>query len=170
MDIKKEREAFEELWLQGNGHFKYFKFSAENGKYISTGVRDNLTNQDLLFASITINTAYLFFLGGTKKAQAVPEGFVLVPNENLSTFYQDDSEPENFCTLESDLDILGDGLDCGDVMVVNKYNQAEISKEKLYGVWCEIETSYGTAKKFKVFKTEEQAKKSMIEAQEQSHD
>lgn len=72
MDIQKEREAFESLWIKSNGHFKYFVFSQELGKYIPTGVQDNLTDQELLFASITLNTAYLFFLGGIK-TQAVPE-------------------------------------------------------------------------------------------------
>lgn len=83
MDIQKEhksREAFESLWIQSNGHFKYFVFSQEHGKYIHTGVRDNLTDRELLCASITLNTAYLFFIGGVK-TQAIPEGFVLVPKE-----------------------------------------------------------------------------------------
>ncbi len=76
----KSRETFESLWIQSNGHFKYFVFSQEHGKYIHTGVRDNLTDRELLCASITLNTAYLFFLGGIK-TQTVPEGFVLVPKE-----------------------------------------------------------------------------------------
>lgn len=69
MDI--QRQGFEELWLKSNGHFKYFKFSEEHGEYISTGIRDNLTDEELLFASITVNTAYLFFIGGVKTAQKV---------------------------------------------------------------------------------------------------
>lgn len=83
MGIQKEREsreAFEILWIQGGGHFKYFVFSQEDGKYIPTVVQGSLTDQELMFASITLDTAYLFFLGGVK-AQAVPEGFVLVPRE-----------------------------------------------------------------------------------------
>lgn len=76
----KSREAFESLWIKSNGHFKYFVFSQEHGKYIHTGVRDNLTDQELLFASITLNTAYLFFIGGVK-TQAMPKGFVLVNKE-----------------------------------------------------------------------------------------
>lgn len=102
--------------------------------------------------------------------KATPEGFVLVSTENISTFYQDDSEPENFCTYEADLDILGDGLDKGEIMVVNKYTQAELTKEKFYGAWCEIETTCGTSRKFKIFKTYDEAKQAMIEAQEQSHE
>jgi len=81
MNIQKEhksREAFESLWIQSNGHFKYFVFSQEHGKYIHTGVRDNLTDRELLCASITLNTAYLFFLGGIK-TQAIPADFVLMP-------------------------------------------------------------------------------------------
>ena len=34
----------------------------------------------------------------------------------------------------------------------------------------EIETTYGTSRKFKIFKTYDEAKQAMIETQEQSHD
>lgn len=154
-------------WLPS--HFEFLAFDMDQGNYTIKDDLDPSFEDDATEIWHRVNTGWAMW----KKAinfSKPHEGFVLVPNENLSTFYQDDSEPENFCTLESDLDILGDGLDCGDIMVINKYNQAEISKEKFYGVWCEIETSYGTAKKFKVFKTEEQAKKSMIKAQEQGHE
>lgn len=86
-----ERSGFEQLWLQGGGHFKYFIFSEEQEKYIPTGVRDNLSNQDLLCASITLNTAYIFYIGGLKrlKAQAVPDTHILVPRVPTEKFKAD---------------------------------------------------------------------------------
>lgn len=79
MDIKKEREDFEKLWTDGNGHFKFFKFDQDDCKYRLNGVTDNLSKEDLLSASITLNTAWLFWLGAKK--QAVPEGFLLMPRK-----------------------------------------------------------------------------------------
>jgi len=104
------------------------------------------------------------------EAQAVLEGFVLVPKDKISHFYQDNDEPENFCNSSNDWDCLGDGIDKDQIMIVNKHTQANISTEKFYGAWKLIETSYGTRWKFELFKSESEAKQAMIEAQEQSHE
>ena len=104
------------------------------------------------------------------KTQAVPKGFVLVPKENISCYWQDNDEPENFCNSSNDWDCLGDGIDKDQIMIVNKHTQANISTEKFYGAWKLIETSYGTRWKFELFKSESEAKQAMIEAQEQSHE
>ena len=69
------------------------------------------------------------------KAQAVPEGFVLVPKENISCYWQDNDEPENFCSNESDFDCLGDCIDLGEIMEINKFTQAHVNKEILFGTW-----------------------------------
>ena len=105
-----------------------------------------------------------------KEAQAVPEGFVLVPKENISCFWQDNDEPENFCNSSNDWDCLGDGIEKDQIMIVNKHTQAHISTEKFFGVWKLIETSYGTRWKFELFKSEFEAKQAMIEAQEPAND
>lgn len=104
------------------------------------------------------------------KAPAVLEGFVLVKADNVDSFYQDDNEPENFCRSCDDLDALGDCIDRDEIMIVNKHTSAHISTEKFYGAWGVIETSYGTAWKFKLFNTEGEAKAAMIEAQEPAND
>ena len=90
MEINKEREAFEKLWTGGNGHLRFFKFDHDACKYLLNGVSDNLPKGDLLSASITLNTAWLFWLGAKK--QATPEGFVLVPKESLKValFWMDE--------------------------------------------------------------------------------
>ena len=71
----------------------------------------------------------------TAAAQAVPEGFVLVPKENISCYWQDNDEPENFCSNESDFDCLGDCIDLGEIMEINKFTQAHVNKEILFGTW-----------------------------------
>lgn len=102
------------------------------------------------------------------KANAVPEGFVLVPKESITHFWQDNDEPENFCSKESDFDCLGDGVDIGDVLIVNKYKQANIGVEKLFGVWCSCEPKPFTRStiEFRLFETHAEAKQAMIEALE----
>ncbi|MBO5631478.1 MAG: hypothetical protein J5965_20615 [Aeriscardovia sp.] len=82
MGIEKEREAFENLWLAGGGNFDNFIFSEDQGKYAAIE-NSNLTDKQKEMALYVVNNAYLFFVGGFKqaaKAQAVPEGFVLVKN------------------------------------------------------------------------------------------
>lgn len=61
--------------------------------------------------------------------------FMVVPKDKLHIFWQDDDEPENFCNSEANFNCLGDGLQINDIIVINKYHQAEIKTEKLYGTW-----------------------------------
>ena len=89
MGIEKEREAFENLWLAGGGNFDNFIFSEDQGKYAAIE-NSNLTDKQKEMALYVVNNAYLFFVGGFKqaaKAQAVPEGFVLVPKEPTEAMY-----------------------------------------------------------------------------------
>lgn len=83
----------------------------------------------------TKNLAKAMFYAGQAKAQAVHDGFVVVPKENISCFWQDNDEPENFCSNESDFDCLGDYIDLGEIMEINKFTQAHVNKEKLFGTW-----------------------------------
>ena len=72
MDIKKEREDFEKLWTGSGGHFRFFEFDQGACKYILNGVTDGLLRDDLLSASITLNTTWIFWLARAK-SKAVPE-------------------------------------------------------------------------------------------------
>ena len=69
--IEEKRALFEQLWKQANGHFRYFKFSNKENGYIPTGIRDDLSDNDLMLASITVNTAYLFYLGAWKHSESM---------------------------------------------------------------------------------------------------
>ncbi|MBF7691126.1 hypothetical protein [Acinetobacter pollinis] len=61
--------------------------------------------------------------------------FVLVPRDKIEVFWQDDDEPENFCSLESDLECLGDGIDLNEIMTINAHHQVNLKTEKMYGTW-----------------------------------
>ena len=109
------------------------------------------------------------------KSQAVPEGFVLVPKENISCYWQDNDEPENFCSNESDFDCLGDCIDLGEIMEINKFTQAHVNKEILFGTWFAEAINPSEKANFFVGTHAEcleivAKNKAMIEAQEQSHE
>ena len=105
------------------------------------------------------------------KKSAVPEGFVLVEKSKISYFYQDSDEPENFCSSESDFDSLGDCIDLGEIMEINKHTQAHIQTEKLFGTWFTEIIDPSEKANFFVGSHEEclviiEKNKAMIEAQE----
>ena len=118
IDIEKEREAFES-WatdkfpIAGLGQFE----KHNNGTYLHRSIRN------------------MYEAWQAAKAQAIPEGFVLMPTENIFCYWQDDDEPENFCSNESDFDCLGDCIDLGEIMEINKFTQAHVNKEILFGTW-----------------------------------
>ncbi|MCX0343605.1 hypothetical protein NVV24_13250 [Acinetobacter radioresistens] len=116
-------------------------------------------------------TAFDIWLAAKREAQAVPEGFVLVPKDNLSVFWQDSDEPENFCSSEADFNCLGDWIDIGEIMEINKFTQANINKEKLFGTWFAEAINPTDKANFFVGTKEEcesivQKNEAMIEAQE----
>ena len=89
MDI--QRQAFENLWLAGGGGFDNLIFSKDQGKYIAIENSD-LTDKQEEMSLYIVNNAYLFFVGGFKqaaKAQAIPDGFVLVPRECPDPIFAD---------------------------------------------------------------------------------
>lgn len=136
---------------------KLFGFDENKKLYIGDGV-ESINDQWTTWCACI----GMLCLDG-KEAQAVPEGFVVVPKDKISHFYQDNDEPENFCNSSDDWDCLGDGIDKDQIMIVNKHTQANISTEKFYGAWKLIETSYGTRWKFELFKSESEAKQAMID-------
>ena len=122
MDIQKEREAFEAWYCRNHTGLKQSdlaKFRTLSGYSFSDSLKINISWEAWQAA----------------KAQAVPEGFVLVPKENISCYWQDNDEPENFCSNESDFDCLGDCIDLGEIMEINKFTQAHVNKEILFGTW-----------------------------------
>ena len=124
-------------WLPS--HFEYVIFDMEQGNYV---IKDDLSPDfegDATEIWHRVNTGWAMWKKainfGRKQPQAVPEGFVLVLKENISCYWQDNDEPENFCSNESDFDCLGDCIDLGEIMEINKFTQAHVNKEILFGTW-----------------------------------
>ena len=125
MDIQKLRQEFEKLPdIKGILYGSEFGFNESLNEYYHPDHTNHRLN-------------YAFIMGAWMawKAQTVPEGFVLVPKENISCYWQDNDEPENFCSNESDFDCLGDCIDLGEIMEINKFTQAHVNKEILFGTW-----------------------------------
>lgn len=165
MDIQKEREAFEELIDIEIIISEGFKFNPNINQYY----HPDHTNHRLSYAYLM--GAWMVW---QEKAQAVPEGFVLVPKENISCYWQDNDEPENFCSNESDFDCLGDCIDLGEIMEINKFTQAHVNKEILFGTWFAEAIDPSEKANFFVGTHAEcleiiAKNKAMIEAQEQNH-
>lgn len=114
MDINKEREAFEN-WAKNNGY--HVAKNPVSGIYLS----------------LVCNDAWKAWQAA--KASAVPDGYVLVEKSKIHTWYQDGDEPENIASNESDIECLGDCLDRDEIMEVNVYESAHISKKTVFGVW-----------------------------------
>jgi hypothetical protein len=125
MDIQKLRQEFEKLPdIKGILYGSEFGFNESLNEYYHPDHTNHRLN-------------YAFIMGAWMawKAQTVPEGFVLVQKENISCYWQDNDEPENFCSNESDFDCLGDCIDLGEIMEINKFTQAHVNKEILFGTW-----------------------------------
>ncbi|WP_180146608.1 hypothetical protein [Acinetobacter sp. YH12052] len=155
-------------------------FIAEFKKTFVYDILSQTLSDEQLFERVVDGDAVLWFKEQTRqmwlmwekaKAQAVPEGFVLVSKDNLSVFWQDSDEPENFCSSESDFDDLGDCIELGDIMEINKHTQAHIQTEKLSGTWFAEAIDPSEKANFFVGTHEEciaivEKNKAMIEAQE----
>ena len=164
-------------WLPS--HFEYVIFDMEQGNYV---IKDDLSPDfegDATEIWHRVNTGWAMWKKainfGRKQAQSVPEGFVLVPKENISCYWQDNDEPENFCSNESDFDCLGDCIDLGEIMEINKFTQAHVNKEILFGTWFAEAIDPSEKANFFVGTHAEcleivAKNKAMIEAQEQTHD
>ena len=124
-------------WLPS--HFKFVAFDMEQGNFDIKDGLDPSFEDDAVEIWHRVNTGWAMWKKainfGRKQPQAVPEGFVLVPKENISCYWQDNDEPENFCSNESDFDCLGDCIDLGEIMEINKFTQAHVNKEILFGTW-----------------------------------
>lgn len=129
MDIKIEREAFE--LNVSPVTWECIEYNAENNIYMAKSKYWTST----IVQAVANEIDFGWKMWQLAKAQAVPEGFVLVPKEKISYFWQDNDEPENFCSNESDFDCLGDCIDLGEIIEINKFTQAHVNKEKLFGTW-----------------------------------
>lgn len=153
-----QRQAFQE-WYIANHHDgdihpnqQLLEWSEKGGFYFASSVED------------------LWEAWQATKAQAVPEGFVLVPVKEIKTWYLDDSEgiyredPEWLCDIP-----------VGEVVEVEHRVSYELDQDPVFAAiqWDKENSDVGY---YETFKSKVEAEKvaahckAMIEAQEQSHE
>ena len=158
MDIQKEREAFE-----ATSPFSIYmnKVERDGNKYTP------IYYKDLDYAQI-LSFGWLAWQAAT--AQAVPEGFVLVPVKEIKTWYLDDSEgiyredPEWLCDIP-----------VGEVVEVEHRVSYELDQDPVFAAiqWDKENSDVGY---YETFKSKVEAEKvaahckAMIEAQEPAND
>ena len=157
MDIQKEREAFEEYIISKHKNRSPLILTQRiqhgfSENYIVQGVQDCWETWQAV------------------KAQAVPEGFVLVPVKEIKTWYLDDSEgiyredPEWLCDIP-----------VGEVVEVEHRVSYELDQDPVFAAiqWDEENSDVGY---YETFKSKVEAEKvaahckAMVETQEQSHE
>ena len=103
MDIKELKAEFEKLkYIEEK--LEYLNFDEHLDCYV-----EKSNGMPVRLAAWVNGAFYGFEQAAT--AQAAPEGFVLVPKDKISHFYQDNDEPENFCNSSNDWDCLGERMD-----------------------------------------------------------
>ena len=162
MDIKKLKAEFEKLkYIEEK--LEYLNFDEHLDCYVekSNGMPVRL--------AAWVNGAFYGFEQATK-AQAVPEGFVLVPVKEIKTWYLDDSEgiyredPEWLCDIP-----------VGEVVEVEHRVSYELDQDPVFAAiqWDEENSDVGY---YETFKSKVEAEKvaahckAMVETQEQSHE
>lgn len=173
MDIQKEKNAFLGVYVCYQGDSREIQFNEETDQFMWR--KNNVSDSEVEYVHLMNQRWYAWLECAKSKANAVPDGFVLVEKSKVHTWYQDDESPENYCHSESDLDCLGDCLDDDDIITVNIHESAHISTRKVFGVW-KSNSPTDIQSKFVLIDSRAEAEeivtanKAMFKVQEQSHD
>ncbi|AXQ24100.1 hypothetical protein BEN71_10445 [Acinetobacter wuhouensis] len=144
-------------------------FDMEQGNYVVKDGLDPIYKDDANDTFHRVNTGWAMWLKAISfsKAQAIPEGFVLVPkNELTTTYYWDGAEYVVSCVSEYEMD-----LEKGEIAELEKWEQTKSTKAFFANIYSD-EDNFEIVE-FDSIEAAELAvreNKAMIEAQEQSHD
>ncbi|MGO1158680.1 hypothetical protein ACTL4S_07675 [Acinetobacter lwoffii] len=167
-----QRPLFEAEFIHSH-LLPFFNFNENTGDYeIKSECVNNTDDEDRKVAYETLNTGWVMWLRAKRdaKAQAVPEGFVLVPVKEIKEWYLDDSES----IYREDPDWLCD-ISIGEVVEVEHRVSYELDQDPVFAAiqWDEENGDVGY---YETFKTKAEAEKvaahckAMVEAQEPAND
>ena len=63
------------------------------------------------------------------------EGCVVVPKDQIETWWQDAEEPENFETEAQNIHSIADDIDDGDIIEFHEHHTIHLPSSTLFGVW-----------------------------------
>ena len=166
MDIQKEKIAHEKHLFSQGVDFKYLP----NIQYSELENVYELIEWDEEYSEALneINSSWCTWQAA--KAQAVPEGFVLVPVKEITEWYLDESEN----IYREDPDWLCD-ISIGDVVEVEHRVSYELDQDPVFAA-IQWDDKNGDVGYYEIFKSKAEAEKvaahckAMIEAQEQAND
>ena len=84
MDIQKEREAFLNVYVNYKGDSRKIQFNEETEQFMWR--KNNVSDTEVEYVHLMNQRWYAWLACAKSKAQAVPEGFVLVPKEIPKSF------------------------------------------------------------------------------------
>ena len=84
MAIKKEREAFLNVYVNYKGDSRKIQFNEETEQFMWR--KNNVSDTEVEYVHLMNQRWYAWLACAKSKAQAVPEGFVLVPKEIPKSF------------------------------------------------------------------------------------
>ncbi|WP_227552620.1 hypothetical protein [Acinetobacter albensis] len=87
MDIKKEREAFLNVYVNYKGDSRKIQFNEETEQFMWR--KNNVSDTEVEYVHLMNQRWYAWLACAKSKAQAVPEGFVLVPRECPDPIFAD---------------------------------------------------------------------------------
>ena len=82
MDIKKEREAFLNVYVNYKGDSRKIQFNEETEQFMWR--KNNVSDTEVEYVHLMNQRWYAWLACAKSKAQAVPEGFVLVDKHQLA--------------------------------------------------------------------------------------
>ena len=87
MAIKKEREAFLNVYVNYKGDSRKIQFNEETEQFMWR--KNNVSDTEVEYVHLMNQRWYAWLACAKSKAQAVPEGFVLVPKECPDPIFAD---------------------------------------------------------------------------------
>ena len=87
MDIQKEREAFLNVYVNYKGDSRKIQFNEETEQFMWR--KNNVSDTEVEYVHLMNQRWYAWLACAKSKAQAVPEGFVLVPKECPDPIFAD---------------------------------------------------------------------------------
>ena len=84
MDIQKEKEAFLNVYVNYKGDSRKIQFNEETEQFMWR--KNNVSDTEVEYVHLMNQRWYAWLACAKSKAQAVPEGFVLVPKEIPKSF------------------------------------------------------------------------------------
>ena len=99
MAIKKEREAFLNVYVNYKGDSRKIQFNEETEQFMWR--KNNVSDTEVEYVHLMNQRWYAWLACAKSKAQAVPEGFVLVPKEPTEAMIQRGTKANSECLNEN---------------------------------------------------------------------